>query len=318
MNQCASQLLARSDAHVGGEPEQVFAQLRDEHGHKNLLAEIDGVDSIKQLEVSTPHNTRLLITLAPSYAASGSRVGYIIGMADITAMRQAQQMRDDLMRFVSHDIRAPLASILTLVDSDGALESTAQLGMLSKIKRYADGALNLANDFFRLVRAESIDQSQFELTDLCALMEEAADDVWVLANTKQIEIVRDFNGLDEVLIMGDRHQLKRVFINLLNNAVKYSPANTRVTLALQGMDTAWQVTVADQGYGIEDSKLGGLFTRFSRLRAPGQPETEGVGLGLMIVKAITERHKGELGVTSRVGVGTTFSVRLPRGYDTGV
>jgi CHASE2 domain-containing sensor protein/signal transduction histidine kinase len=296
--------------------QQLFSTLHDSQGKRNIVDEIDGTDTIKQLEVSTAADRRLLLTIAPSYAASGSRVGYIIGLADITAERQAQQTRDDLMRFVSHDIRAPLASILTLVETSAMPETSTQLSMMSKIKRYADGALNLANDFFRLVRAEAIDQSQFSLIDVCALLEEAADDVWVLANTKQIGIERDFASLDEALVLGDRHQLQRVFINLLNNAVKYSPPGTQVTLRLQAENTAWRVSIIDQGYGIEAHKLAGLFTRFTRLRAPGQPETEGVGLGLMIVKAISERHQGELSVTSRVGVGSTFSVVLPRAYDT--
>lgn len=121
--------------------------------------------------------------------------------------------------------------------------------------------------------------------------------------------------------MGDRDLLTRALINLLSNAIKYSPAETQVSLALRREDGNWLVHVTDHGYGIADADMSRLFMRFSRLKHEGQPEEEGIGLGLVFVKTVVERHHGAIKVSSKVaktenGIrlgesGTTFSVTLP-------
>ena len=222
------------------------------------------------------------------------------------ALRQAQQSRDDLMKFISHDIRAPLASILAILQQPGETNTS------EKIKRYATGALDLADDFFRLIRAEAIDIKQFAECDLISMLEETADDTWALANAKRITINREFADIEEAWLLASRTQLQRAFFNLLTNAVKYSPPDTTITLRLMQDEQDWIIQVQDQGYGIEAEALPKLFTRYQRLRTSEQPETEGVGLGLIISKTVIEGHHGKISVESTVGSGTTFTVSLPK------
>ncbi|MDR3392793.1 MAG: CHASE2 and HATPase_c domain-containing protein [Sulfuriferula sp.] len=222
------------------------------------------------------------------------------------ALKQAQQNRDDLMQFISHDIRAPLASILALLQHPGDTNPGEQ------IKRYATGALDLADDFFRLIRAESLDPKRFTECDLVSMLEETADDTWALAQAKRITVTREFSGIDEAWIQAARTQFQRACFNLLTNAVKYSPPDTGIILRLMQDDDSWIIQVEDHGYGIAAEALPRLFTRYQRLRTPEQPETEGVGLGLIISKTVIERHHGEITVTSAPGSGTTFTITLPK------
>jgi CHASE2 domain-containing sensor protein/two-component sensor histidine kinase len=218
--------------------------------------------------------------------------------------RAVRKARDDTLRFVSHDIRAPLASIITLADGEGPAAERLQ-----RVERYAQKALDLADDFFRLARAEAIDARKFDDLDLAALAQEAADEAWPAAERKRIAItVRDeISG--EPLVRGDRAQLARALGNLLGNAIKFSPESGAVEIALHD-DGGWlEVAVADRGCGIAAGDMDRLFTRYGRV---GRQDTPGIGLGLLIVKTIVERHGGEVAVESAPAMGSTFRIRLPK------
>jgi signal transduction histidine kinase len=119
-------------------------------------------------------------------------------------------------------------------------------------------------------------------------------------------------------VMGERDLLTRVLMNLLSNAIKYSPPNTTVTCRLELRGDVWAIAVADQGYGITVADMSRLFSRFVRLHQEGQPEEEGIGLGLVFVKTVVTRHNGEINVASKakseghVDHGTTFTITLPK------
>jgi signal transduction histidine kinase len=165
----------------------------------------------------------------------------------------------------------------------------------------------------RLAKAERARVQDFVLVEIHELMRDAAEEAWSLASTKKI-FVTVMDDEHDAWVMGDRDLLTRALINLLSNAIKYSPADTKVSLCLQRDAGDWVVNVTDQGYGIADADLSKLFTRFSRLQRDGQPEEDGIGLGLVFVKTVVERHHGAIKVSSKTfqgDSGTTFSVRLP-------
>lgn len=243
-----------------------------------------------------------------------------IAMVRAAAERQraVQKSRDDTMRFISHDIRSPLASIITLVEGVGGADGADSFTRLQRAGHYAQGALKLADDFFRLAKAEAIDIRKFEDVDPSSLAQEAADEVWPLAERKQIRIVvRDEAGR-EAVVRGDRSLLVRALINLLDNAIKFSPEGSEVFMTLRD-DGDWQeIDIADQGCGIATDDIGKLFTLYSRVTKAGHPNPAGVGLGLVIVKTIVERHGGTVSVDSADGAGSTIRIRLPYVQPAGV
>lgn len=238
------------------------------------------------------------------------RIAIIRSAAD--RQRLAQKAREDLVRFISHDIRSVLVSIITLIEGAAGRNDPAR--GLQRIGRYAQHALDMADDFSRLKKAETVDPRTFREVDLAALAQEAADEVWPQAEAKRIVIVIDIDdaGGQDALVLGDESLLRRTLTNLLGNAVKYSPPDTTVRVVLTE-DGRWrEIAVVDEGYGIPADQMDRLFTRHARVSRPGQPDQPGIGLGLVIVKTIVDRHGGGVSVESAPGIGSTFRVRLPR------
>jgi hypothetical protein len=247
---------------------------------------------------------------APSVDPMENRIAIVRATAE--RQRTIQKAREDTMRFISHDIRSPLASIITLAEGSGRQAGVDQETRLRQAGHYAQIALTLADDFFRLAKAEAIDKRKFVEIDLSSLAQEAADQVWPLADAKHILIfVRD-DVAGDALVLGDHSLLSRALTNLLSNAIKYSPADTEVNIDLRATGNVLEVAIADQGYGIAPADLDRLFVRYGRVKRADQPAQPGVGLGLVIVKTIVERHGGSVTVTSALGAGSTFLIRLPR------
>jgi signal transduction histidine kinase len=220
--------------------------------------------------------------------------------------RAIRKARDDTMRFISHDIRSPLASIITLVEGGaGAADATARL---KRTGHYAQCALDLADDFFRLTKAEAIDIRKFEEVDLSALAQDAADEVWPAAERKHIVILVKNEGNRDATVRGDSAQLSRALINLLGNAIKFSPELTTIRISLRDAGDWQELDITDQGCGVALEDIGTLFTRYGRIGKSNQP---GIGLGLVIVKTIIERHGGTITVDSTPDIGSTFRIRLP-------
>lgn len=223
--------------------------------------------------------------------------------------RAIRKARDDTMRFISHDIRSPLASIITLVEGASSHACADSYTRLQRAGHYAQNALDLADDFFRLAKAEAIDARRFEDLDLTLLAQEAADETWPKAERKHIPILVRDEGSRDALVRGDRAQLGRALVNLLDNAIKFSPASTVIYVVLRDAADCLELDVVDQGCGIAPEDVDKLFTRYGRV---GRRDTPGIGLGLVIVKTIVQRHGGDITVDSTPGSGSTFRIRLPR------
>jgi len=258
-----------------------------------------------------------LVRIAPSFSARGTQTGSILTLVDVTPLRESERRRDEALRFLSHDMRSPQASILTLLDMyQGDPESISTEKLTQRVGRYARRTLTLADDFLRLAKAERANVKDFEPLDLAELVQDAADEAWSSAKGKNIRVEVEI-ACDEAWMAGDRDLLTRALMNLLSNAIKYSPPNTVVRCALRVVAGALQVEIADQGYGIAETDIPKLFTRFTRLKHDAQPEEAGIGLGLVFVKTVVERHGGNIAVRSRVAErageqgGTTFVVTLP-------
>jgi signal transduction histidine kinase len=146
------------------------------------------------------------------------------------------------------------------------------------------------------------------------IAEEAIEEAWAAAEQKRITLKLRFDG-EPVPVKADPALLRRALINLLTNAVKYSPEDTTTTIEV-ALEGGWaQCRVSDQGYGMSEDNLQNLFKRFRRFSRPGQPKAQGAGLGMAFVKTVAEKHGGRILVESQVGVGTRFTLQLPPSED---
>ncbi len=295
---------------------QVLALLR--HGETRPWREIwthafDEATSIS-LEVTGPNEHELLAQIAPSYSARGMRTGSIVTLVDVSPLRESERRRDEALRFLSHDMRSPQASILTLLEMQREEPELMPVERLvERIGKYARRTLNLADDFLRLATAERARSQDFVVVELNELMRDAAEEAWSLASSKKIQVTVG-EQKTEAWVMGDRDLLTRTLINLLSNAIKYSPPETCISMTLQREEDKWRLNVTDQGYGIAEADMSKLFQRFTRLKLEGQPEEDGIGLGLVFVKTVVARHHGAIDVSSKTAKGasgSTFSVTLP-------
>lgn len=224
--------------------------------------------------------------------------------------RDARRKREETVRFLSHDMRAPQNAILALVRLQQREPSARDAEeVLEHIERRATETLELMDGFVQLERAEvaPLEQQVIQLTDL---IHEACDAYWVVARRRHIALVTD--DLPEYAwAKGDRGLLSRALRNLLDNALKYSPDHTEVRCGLTRAGANWNITLQDQGRGIAPSQIRLLFNPFLRVAADSQGNPDGAGLGLAFVRAAVERHGGTVFAHSEEGRGSTFTLSVP-------
>lgn len=271
----------------------------------------------KGVEVEDPKGRDLIIKSAPCYTSKKVLIGWIISLIDISEIRQAERRRDEMLHFISHDMRAPQASILALIEMqknpDTAIEHQE---FLKRIEKASNTTLSLADSFVHLAHAEATEY-RFQEVDLQDLLIDATEEMWTLAKNKRITLHNDIPE-GEYPVRVDRSLMTRVLTNLLSNAIKYSPTDTTVTCSLgfttRNLNDYVVCTIQDQGYGIARADQSRLFQRFQRFsfgRGPDQIKNDGVGLGMVFVKTVIDRHFAQIRFTSIPGEGTCFTIEIP-------
>ncbi|MEJ8826480.1 CHASE2 domain-containing protein [Variovorax humicola] len=253
----------------------------------------------------------VLLRCVPFYNAGNSHAGWMVALVDITRMRQAQSQRDEALRFISHDIREPSAAILTILELMRASPGTlSDEQATQRIRRHAETGLELADGFVNLARAEA-QPFRAEILDLVSLLEQTTDDAWAHARKRNVRIVL-FNTLDEALCLADRGLLVRALKNVLSNALKYSPAGMDLRCHVIERPAHWALAIQDQGPGIPAAMQSQLFQPFHRLHSESHPEVLGVGLGLLLVRTVVQRHGGTVEIDSVENAGCTVTLVLPK------
>ncbi|HXA48347.1 MAG TPA: ATP-binding protein, partial [Burkholderiaceae bacterium] len=254
----------------------------------------------------------LLVKSVPRFTAEQILAGWIVSIVDVSTIRAAERSRDETLRFLSHDMRAPQASILALLELQSVVDSALpQAEFFARIEKASRKTLGLADNFVQLARAES-HEYRFEEVDFQDILLDAIDELWTQANSKQIKLVADVDAGDYPVWV-DRGLMTRALVNLISNAINYSPAHTRISGVLRLQQSTKQVIchIVDQGYGIAEADQPRLFKRFARLGQGQRPRHEGIGLGLVFVKTVVERHHGVISFSSTEQIGTTFTLTLP-------
>ena len=199
---------------------------------------------------------------------------------------------------VAHEFQTPLAILR------GNIEILAGDGNDDKVRaaRIAQATIEYLS---RLIDSLLKTARESGAVELAALIREVYDDCALLAEDKNIDFVV---ASENVVVAGDRDRLKEVLLNLVSNALKYTPRGGRIAVDVKGVDCA-EIVVEDTGIGISPENLPRIFERFYRI--PGTGDVRGTGLGLHICKQIIEAHGGTISVESELGRGSRFIVRLP-------
>lgn len=254
---------------------------------------------------------QLLIRAVPCSDSARMRIGTIIDLTDITELRAVQREREDVIRFLSHDMKSPATSLLGLAQLQRDPRRALPRYQLSqRLDLLAQRLLTLVDGFVSLARAESVDPRVFEDFDLRDALQDACDEVWATAQARDITIA---SGLPEapLVVHGDRHLLARAIVNLLGNAIKFSPTGAGIQLHCEHSGRNAVVSVADQGPGIAPESRVALFQRYSRRAHRGSADPGGAGLGLAFVRVVAQKHHGHVWVEGSGEGGSTFCLSIP-------
>jgi signal transduction histidine kinase/CHASE2 domain-containing sensor protein len=236
---------------------------------------------------------------------------WVVTFSDLSAIRAAQAQREEALAFLSHDIRSPLLSVLALIRG-----YSGESPLLKDIEKYTQKGLSTSEQFLQLSRLQL--QSDFERYELSLeqVIYNAIEQTFTLSREKNIEIItgagfEEDGDSDGVWMLANGELLERAFVNLLGNAIKYSPTGAAISIELHHADGKAHLQIRDQGYGIPADELPHIFDPFFRSSEQKLAENRGAGLGLRFVKTVVERHAGKIRVTSTWQEGTTFVLELP-------
>lgn len=259
------------------------------------------------------------VGLLPADEAFGGEPQVIVQLDDRTEARRAEQLRSDFIANASHELRTPLASVLGYIETlqnHARDDAAARERFLAIMAREAGRMQRLVDDLMSLSRIEMTEHLRpAEICSLHDLAAESASALAPMAEARGARIELDLAPGDAALVTGDRDQLAQVFVNLIDNALKYGEAGGAVRIfSAQGKSAGGRVgvSVADQGPGIPREHLPRLTERFYRVNVSSSRAKGGTGLGLAIAKHILNRHEGRLEIASTPGKGSTFTVWLPR------
>lgn len=267
---------------------------------------IDAANSERD-EVLLADGRSIQIAIAALTDTLQQSTGLIVRLADVSHLRAAERERQRTLQLLGHDMRAPQVSILTLLDSANRPANTED-----QIRRNARQTLNLAEGYVQLSRAEN-QMLSFDLANLADLVTEAADTLWPQSAAKGVNLLVPDDG-EEYLVEADTALMRRVIINLLDNAIRHTSTGGFIACALSRHEGKILLMICDQGPGLSEDMKARLFQPF----AGGN--VSGAGMGLAFVHTVIQRHGGQIGITPPQGVtppysGACFYITLPIAAD---
>jgi len=273
---------------------------------------------VKQLQLTINFEKKSFqVYGVPIIGTNDMWMGILLVFHDITELKKLEQIRKDFVANVSHELKTPITSIKGFSETllDGAMDNReALVEFLQIILKESDRLQSLIQDLLDLTKLE---QHNFSLVkepiNILDILEEVSK---LLANKADAKnLILDFQRpSEEVWIEGDRARLIQVFMNLISNAISYTPSGGKVSVSVENKERDVLVFVADTGIGIERSEIPRIFERFYRVDKARSRNSGGTGLGLAIVKHLVELHKGLIKVDSEVGEGTTFTILLHKKF----
>ncbi|MEJ2084156.1 MAG: ATP-binding protein [Acidobacteriota bacterium] len=268
-----------------------------------------GEERVSEIELDTPG----LRHVAVATSQLGEGRGAVVVARDVTDLVQLTQMRRDFVANVSHELKTPLTAIRGFAETlrDGAInDGETAHRFLDRILQQCSRLQALLEDLLTLSRLESLEgKVEADVVPLASLVQDCLEPIDPQVEEKQIRV--EVSTEAHSTVQGDREALERLVINLLDNAVKYNRVGGSVTIRLGAENDEAILEVVDTGIGIPAGSLNRVFERFYRVDKGRSRDEGGTGLGLAIVKHVAQLHGGRVEVSSELGRGSRFRVRLP-------
>jgi len=255
----------------------------------------------------------LSVQAAPVHDEQGQPLGRVIVLTDVTHLKELDRIKTELISFVSHELRTPLTSIMgyssTLMHSGAKLSPEIQQECLQTIVQECDRLNRLTIDLLDITRIESGRslELQCRAVDLPPLIQRVIQSQKALIQGHTFDVRL---APDATTIVADEDKLEQILVNLVNNAIKYSPQGGTVTVAATREGRDIRLRVADEGLGIPADQLPIIFNQYHRARS--SPNIQGIGIGLYLVRHLVEAHGGRIWAESKVGRGSQFTFTLPQ------
>lgn len=253
------------------------------------------------------------LAAGPLFDGRRNVVGALLVLHDVTDLRTLETIRRDFVANVSHELKTPLTAIRGMVETlleDTDIDPKVRDRFLLRVHEQTMRLSALVVDLLALSRLESGRELNWEEVDLCALIRECGQEQQAAAEDARIRLQLDLPPRP-LILHGDPEDLRQMINNLIDNAIKYTPAGGRVGVRLEACAEGARLEVWDTGIGIEPADQERIFERFYRVDKARSRELGGTGLGLSIVKHVALKHRGELSVESTPGEGSTFRILLP-------
>lgn len=250
---------------------------------------------------------------------TGSFAGYTGSVTDITEIKKLEQRKDDFIKMASHELKTPITSIngyvqlLLNIYKEAEAQKLQMSGAIvkSSLETIAKQVTKLTRLVSELLDLSKIETGKLELHcdefNLEELVEETVRDIRYTTSKHALIVESRFEGK----IYGDKDRLSQVLTNVLNNAIKYSPASDRVEIFIEGNEDSAIISIKDYGIGIDKKDHRKIFERFYRVEGKTEQTYPGFGIGLFITGEIVSRHKGTISVQSEKGKGSVFIIQLP-------
>lgn len=274
---------------------------------ENVSQEISfGEDELSYYEVN------LSAVVSPD-DADREPLGVVATLSDVTKHRELQKTKNDIITLVTHELRTPLTAIqgMSEVLSEHDVDAKAQKKMLDAINGESKRLARMINEYLDITQLEAGKQKiHFDSVNIKKLLEQTTFLLEPFATQHNIKIKNSVDN-ELPLIFGDAEMLEQAFTNLIANAVKYSPPETKVEIITQAGDKHLKISIKDEGTGISEEHLPRIFEKFYRVPKRQRVDVPGTGLGLALTKEIIELHGGRIEVESTENVGSVFTVFLP-------
>lgn len=286
---------------------------------KDILREISkfiGSNKSNMSQITNKDDIVYNIKLDPVYLQSSKNViiGSIINIEDVTERVRLENMRSDFVANVTHELKTPLTSISGFVETlriNDNIDISTRNRFLGIIETESDRLKRLIDDILLLSFIENKEQESSEDVDIYSVFKEVYELTYTSAKVKDIDIEYNFEH-ENMIIKSNRDYIKQIFLNLVDNAIKYTPNGGIVTTEVRYDDNYILIKVIDNGIGISKEDKTRIFERFYRVDKARSRDVGGTGLGLAIVKHIVKSLHGTIDVESELNIGTKFIVKIPK------